>query len=164
MDELYQLYCRTWWIKKELSVSFFFYPDLHCGFSRLPRAFLSLREEDTGDGKRALGKFHVLERNQGLFPVHVSLSTLQASGMFFFLEWWWKRRLGSSAEKPPHSFASDSFPKEAATVPEWEGGGAMGEVICTLNCLCSMSHMAAALLGTMPALVCSVRVELHSVK
>lgn len=55
-------------------------------FSRLPRAFFSLREEDTGDGKRALGEFHVLERNQGLFPVHVSLSTLQASGLVFFFE------------------------------------------------------------------------------
>lgn len=54
-------------------------------FSRLPRAFLSLREEDTGDSKRALGEFHVLERNQGLFPVHISLSTLQASVFFFFL-------------------------------------------------------------------------------
>lgn len=51
-------------------------------FPRLPHAFLPLREEDTGDRQRASGEFHVLERNQGLFPVHVSLSTLQASGLF----------------------------------------------------------------------------------
>lgn len=40
----------------------------------------------------------------------------------------------------------------------------MGEVICNLNCLCSMNHKTAALLGKMPALMCSVRVGLPSVK
>lgn len=40
----------------------------------------------------------------------------------------------------------------------------MGEAICALNCLCSVKHMTAALRGELPALVCSIRVELHSVK
>lgn len=69
-----------------------------------------------------------------------------------------------SREKAPHNFASDSSPKEAAPGPGWEGGGAVGEAICAPNCLCSVKHMTAALRVELPASVCSIRVELHSVK
>lgn len=46
---------------------------------RLSYRSVSLWEEDTGDSERAAGEFYVLERCQGLFPIYISLSTLQAS-------------------------------------------------------------------------------------
>lgn len=48
-------------------------------FSRLSDGDISLWEEDTGDSQRAAGELHVLERFQRLFPIHISLSLLQAS-------------------------------------------------------------------------------------
>lgn len=47
--------------------------------TRLSDGVVPLWEEDTGDGERAAGEFHVLERLQRVFPIHVSLSLLQAS-------------------------------------------------------------------------------------
>lgn len=47
--------------------------------SRLSGGVVSLREENTGDGERAAGELHVLERLQGVLHLHVSVSILQAS-------------------------------------------------------------------------------------
>lgn len=154
--------------KRNCQINSFLYPDLHFGFSRLPPAFLSLREEDAGDSQRALGEFHVLERNQGLFPVHVSLSTLQASGLFF----WFVFSLSDDEnadwvhQQRNHHIILPQTVSQRRLLEDQSGRveGLWGEAIWTLNCLCSMKHMTAALLGETPASVCSIRVGLHSVK
>lgn len=114
--------------------------------------------------KELLGNFMCWKGTKGYSPYTSLCPHYRRVGWVFFFDWRWKRWLGVSAEKPPHSFTSDSFPKEAAAVPEWEGGGPMGEVICSLNCLCSVNHKTAALLDRIPALICSVRIKLYSIK